>query len=240
MLRLIFVIVLMLGITTDVVAQRKGKPRPKQPVPAAQPENPPEPQRPPEPPPEPEPIRPPATPLSVEQMQKMLAVIETSMGDITIEFYPQAAPNHVRQFIWLAESGYFNGMAISRIIPKFIIQSGNPASWEESNTNQKKRFDIPKLKAEYDPNIKHDRGAVSMARPNDEPDGGTSHFFICALKASSLDNQYSVFGRVVNGLDVVDNIAASAIAEGTQDKPRDRIEIKRVAIKEKEAETVKP
>jgi peptidyl-prolyl cis-trans isomerase B (cyclophilin B) len=192
------------------------------------------------PPPEPEMIKPPATPLSVEQMQKMLAVIETSMGDITIEFYPQAAPNHVRQFIWLAQSGYFDGMSISRIIPKFIIQSGNPASWEESNPNQKRRFDIPMLKAEYDPNIKHERGAVSLARPNGEPDGGTTHFFICALKASSLDGQYSVFGHVINGLDIVDKIAASQIAEGTQDKPQDRIEVRRIVIKEREAEPVKP
>src|SRR5262249_45049331 len=130
--------------------------------------------------------------------------------------------------------------SISRIIPKYIIQSGNPASWEESNTNQKLRFDIPMLKAEYDPNIKHERGAVSLARPNGEPDGGTTHFFICALKFSSLDGQYSVFGNVINGLDIVDKIAAMPIAEGTQDKPKDRIEVKHIVIKEREAEPVKP
>src|SRR6185436_12426587 len=121
----------------DTMAQRKPRPKPAQP--AAQPEKAPEPEPP--PPPEPEMIKPPATLLSVEQMQKMIAVIETAMGDITIEFYPQAAPNHVRQFVWLAQSGYFDGMSISRIIPKFIIQSGNPASWEEANLNQKRRFD---------------------------------------------------------------------------------------------------
>jgi cyclophilin family peptidyl-prolyl cis-trans isomerase len=104
------------------------------------------------------------------------------------------------------------------------------------NPNQKKRFDIPKLKAEYDAGIKHERGVLSMARPNGEPDGGTSHFFICTLKFSSLDGNYSIFGHVVNGLDVIDAIAAVPIAEGTPDQPRDRIAITRVVIKEKEAE----
>jgi peptidyl-prolyl cis-trans isomerase B (cyclophilin B) len=219
--------------------QRRPKGKAKAPAAAAKPTPAPVPAvpEPPPPPPEPPTIRPPATPLTVEEMARLQAVLETSMGNITLEFYPQSAPNHVRQFVWLAREGYFDGMSISRVIPLFIIQSGNPASWEEANANQKKRFEIPQLKAEYDTNIKHDRGALSLARPNGEPDAGTTHFFICARKATSLDNQYSIFGHVVNGYEVVDAISAVAIAEGTPDKPRDRIELKRVVIKEKEAVT---
>ncbi len=188
---------------------------------------------------EPQVIKPPETLLSLEEMEKLIAVMETDKGDITLEFYPKSAPNHVRQFVWLARTGYFDGMTISRIIPKFIIQSGNPSSWDESNANKKKRFDIPKLKAEYDTNVKHERGTLSMARPGNDPDGGTTHFFICSQKASSLDNGYSIFGHVINGIEVVDTIAASPIEQGTQDKPAEHIAVKHILIKEKETEKPK-
>lgn len=189
----------------------------------------------PTPPPMPEIIKPPEIPLTVEAMAQKQMVIETSMGNITLEFYPQIAPNHVRQFIWLIEQGYFDGMSVSRVIPKFIIQSGNPASWADDNPIKKKRFEIPKLKAEYDVNTKHERGSLSMARPNGEPDGGTSHFFICTAKAASLDGQYTIFGHVVAGLEVIDSISAVPIEKDTADKPAERIEIKHITIKEKEA-----
>lgn len=198
-----------------------------------------EPTKPPEPvkPPEPEIIRSPETQLSVEEMEKLVAVIETSMGDITLEFYPKVAPNHVKQFIWLAKNNYFDGMSVSRVIPKFIIQSGNPGSWEEANPNKKKRFEIPKLKAEYDPNVKHVRGVLSLARPTGDPDGGTTHFFICTQKASDLDGKYSIFGNVIKGLEIVDQIAAVQVEKATPeaqaaDKPIDRIEVKHIKIKE--------
>lgn len=192
-------------------------------------------------PPEPEIIRPPENQLSVEEMEKLVAVIETSAGDITLEFYPKVAPNHVKQFIWLAQNGYFDGMSVSRVIPKFIIQSGNPGSWEETNPNKKKRFDIPKLKAEYDPNVKHVRGVLSLARPTGDPDGGTNHFFICAQKASDLDGKYSIFGNVIKGLEIVDKISAVAVEKATPeaqaaDKPIDRIEVQHIKIIEKEIE----
>ncbi|MBI4851262.1 MAG: peptidylprolyl isomerase [Acidobacteria bacterium] len=197
----------------------------------------PEPVKTPEPikPPEPEIIKPPETSLSIEEMEKLVAVIETAAGDITLEFYPKAAPNHVRQFIWLARSGYFEGMSISRVLPKFIIQSGNPGSWEDTNPNKKKRFEIPKLKAEYDANIKHVRGVISLARPNGDPDGGTTHFFICAQKAPSLDGQYSVFGSVIKGLEIVDQLASLPLIENT-DKPVDRVEVRHIKIQEKAIE----
>ncbi|MEW6730243.1 MAG: peptidylprolyl isomerase [Acidobacteriota bacterium] len=236
--RIIFLLVISvifnLTTTTATAMAQRAKPQPgKKKPPAAAPVVTPKPAEPPvaPAPPVPEVIKPPATELSVEQLARLQVVIETSLGEIVFKFHPQAAANHARQFVWLIESGYFDGMSISRIIPNFIIQSGNSASWGEANPNQQRRFEIPKLKAEYDTNLKHERGAVSMARPNDEPDGGTTHFFICTRKASSLDNQYTVFGQVIGGIEIVDMIAAAPIAEGSQDKPRDRIEVKRIYIK---------
>ena len=223
-------ILILVFSSTTLAQKRKPKPAPttpSTPTEKAEPTKVPEPVK----PPEPETLRPPETPLTVEEMERFVAIIETAMGDITVEFYPKVAPNHVRQFVWLARSGYFNGMSISRVLPKYIIQSGNPGSWEDTNSNKKKRFEIPKLKAEYDANIKHTRGALSLARPSGDPDGGTSHFFICAQKASSLDGQYSVFGNVIKGLEIVDAISAVPLAEAT-DKPVDRIEVKQIKIKE--------
>ena len=184
-------------------------------------------------PPEPETIRPPETLLSVEEMEKLVAIVELDENkEFTLAFYPKSAPNHVRQFIWLARVGYFNGMSISRVIPKYIVQSGNPGSWEENNPNLKKRFDIPKLKAEYDQALKHEKGSLSMARPNGEPDAGTSHFFICTERFPSLDNQYSIFGQVVSGMEIVNQLSLLPIAEGTTDKPAQRVAIKQILIKE--------
>lgn len=224
--RFTIVLILLLLFCSEASAQKVRKPSNPPPPVVVEPTKP-------LPPPKPEKVVPPEVALSVEEMRTLQAVIETSMGRIVFDFYADAAPNHVRQFVWLARVGYFDGMSVSRVIPKFIVQSGNFASWEETNPNRKKIFEIPKLKAEYDPNIKHERGAVSLARPNGEPDGGTCHFFICTQKASSLDGQYTVFGKVIEGLDILDIIAAVPIEEGTQDKPKERIEVRQVLIRER-------
>lgn len=226
-----FLVITLLFSTSTLAQKRKPKTgNPKSEPAKTEPAKPPEPVK----PPEPEIVRPPESLLAVEEMEKLVAVIETSMGDIILEFYPKVAPNHVRQFVWLAKNAYFDGMSVSRVIPKFIIQSGNPGSWDETNPNKKKRFEIPKLKAEYDPNVKHVRGVLSLARPSGDPDGGTTHFFICTQKATSLDGQYSIFGNVIKGLEIIDQIAAVAVEP--PDKPIDRIEVKHIKIKEKEIE----
>src|ERR1051326_1594939 len=126
---ILLLLVLISGTLFSASAQRRNtKPKPPQPRPADPVKETP---APPPPPPEPKPIKPPETPLAVEEMENLQAVIETSMGDITLDFYPKVAPNHVRQFVWLAREGYFDGMSFSRVLPKFIIQSGNPASRSE-------------------------------------------------------------------------------------------------------------
>ncbi|MBN8723356.1 MAG: peptidylprolyl isomerase [Acidobacteria bacterium] len=225
---LVLAVVITLNFSSLTLAQkRKPVTKPKTTTPAPTPT--PTPVK----PPEPETIRPPETLLSVEEMEKLVAVVELDENkEFTLAFYPKSAPNHVRQFIWLARSGYFNGMSISRVIPKYIVQSGNPGSWEENNPNLKKRFDIPKLKAEYDQALRHEKGSLSMARPNGEPDGGTSHFFICTERFPSLDNQYSIFGHVVSGMEIVNQLSLLQIAEGTTDKPAQRVAIKQILIKE--------
>jgi cyclophilin family peptidyl-prolyl cis-trans isomerase len=233
-----FAIVVLLGMISQVAANSpQKKPRPKRtPKPRATSSRPVVPPLAPTPPAEPTPPSEPTPseePLTVEAMEKLQVVLETAQGNLTLEFYPRSAPQHVRQFINLARIKFFDGMTFSRIIPNFIIQSGNPATWGENNPNSLKRFDIPRLKAEYDANLKHGRGTLSLARPNGEPDGGTTHFFICTKPATSLDGQYTIFGHVIAGETVMDAIAAAPLAEGTVDQPRDRIEIKKVIVQEK-------
>jgi peptidyl-prolyl cis-trans isomerase B (cyclophilin B) len=225
-------LLIMLLLADSLVVAQRNKPRPTKPKPTTT--------APATPTPTPAPVEPPlisapATPLTLEQMQQLRAVIETTQGDLILDFYPQSAPNHVRQFVWLAQAGYFDGMSISRIIPNLLIQSGNPASWQAENPNKTRRFEIAKLKAEYDNSLKHERGTLSMARPNGEPDGGTTHFFICVRAISSLDGQYTIFGKVSVGLELLDKLVSTPIAEGTPDEPRDRIDVKRITIKEMEA-----
>jgi cyclophilin family peptidyl-prolyl cis-trans isomerase len=136
--------------------------------------------------------------------QDKVAELHTTAGEIDIRFFPDVAPNHVRNFIDLAEKGFYNGTKFHRVIPGFMIQggdpntvSGDPSTWGVGGSPNK-------LKAEFS-SIHHKRGIVSMARTND-PDSASSQFFIMVASAPSLDNQYSVFGEVTKGMDVVDKI----------------------------------
>ncbi|MGI0024898.1 MAG: peptidylprolyl isomerase, partial [Nitrososphaera sp.] len=140
-----------------------------------------------------------------------IAVIETTQGTIKIEFFPEAAPDHVDNFISLAKKGFYDGTLFHRIVPGFVIQGGDP------NTASSTDRDIwgqggpgYTIEAEFN-DIPHDRGIVSMARAMD-PDSAGSQFFIVLrgddLTKGALDNQYTVFGRVIEGMDVVDKIAA--------------------------------
>ncbi|MBX7222135.1 MAG: peptidylprolyl isomerase [Blastocatellia bacterium] len=212
----------------NALGQQKPKPAGSQNKPAAatKPAPPaPPPQKPPEPP-KPKASR--VESMSPKELETLKAVIETSQGDITLEMYGQLAPNHVRQFLRLADQGYFNGTCFNRIVKGFVIQGGNPAMWPEDSPNRKIYFDAPKIKAEIS-NAVHDIGTLSMAHPGDDPDGGTSHFFICLKKASFLDGKFTAFGQVIEGMDVVEKIAATDVPEGS-DKPSKRIEVKTIRV----------
>jgi cyclophilin family peptidyl-prolyl cis-trans isomerase len=134
-------------------------------------------------------------------------VIITTFGDIVLEFYTKDAPTTVQNFKELSKRGFYDGLIFHRIVPGFVIQGGDPNT--KDNTNRSKwGTGGPgwNIKAEFNKN-KHSRGALSMARSQD-PDSAGSQFFIVLKDSSFLDGQYTVFGRVTQGMDVVDRIAS--------------------------------
>tara|TARA_B100001248_G_scaffold220110_1_gene175816 strand:- start:1683 stop:2294 length:612 start_codon:yes stop_codon:yes gene_type:complete len=169
-------------------------------------------------------------------MDKEIAVISTKFGDIKLEFFDEIAPKHVESFKLHAQNGYYNGTIFHRVIPGFMIQGGDPLSKSEDKSrhgtggnaakyfgigdeNSESTWDLP---AEFSA-TPHERGILSMAR-SQNPDSGGSQFFICVADARFLDNQYTVFGKVVSGMDVVDSIVNAP--RDARDNPDDRIEMK--------------
>ena len=118
-------------------------------------------------------------------------------GEIRLEFYPEDAPKTVENFVTLAKKGFYNGLTFHRIEPNFVIQGGDPKGDGTGGPGYK-------IKAEFNKN-KHDRGAVAMARSND-PDSAGSQFYITLAPSHFLDGQYTVFGKVVSGMNIVDNV----------------------------------
>ena len=169
-------------------------------------------------------------------MDKEIAVISTKFGDIKLEFFDEIAPKHVESFKLHAQNGYYDGTIFHRVIPGFMIQGGDPLSKSEDKSrhgtggnaakyfgigdeNSESTWDLP---AEFSA-TPHERGILSMAR-SQNPDSGGSQFFICVADARFLDNQYTVFGKVVSGMDVVDSIVNAP--RDARDNPDDRIEMK--------------
>ena len=150
--------------------------------------------------------------------QNKVAELHTSAGEIDIRFFPDKAPNHVKNFIDLAEKGFYNGIKFHRVIPGFMIQVGDPNTISGPRSTWGTGGSPNKLKAEFS-DIHHARGIVSMARTND-PNSASSQFFICVADASSLDRQYTVFGKVIKGMEFADKIVnAPRDASDQPDKP---------------------
>ncbi len=147
-----------------------------------------------------------------------IADIETTQGHIKIQFFPEQAPNHVKDFIDLSKKGFYDGTVFHRIVKGFVIQGGDPNTKNDSN-RQTWGTGGPgyKINAEFN-NISHDRGIVSMARTAD-PNSAGSQFFIVLNDSKFLDNQYTVFGKVIEGMDVVDKIAN--VPTNSMDQPKD-------------------
>jgi peptidyl-prolyl cis-trans isomerase B (cyclophilin B) len=133
-----------------------------------------------------------------------VAELQTDLGTIAIRFYPDVAPGHVRNFIDLSESGFYTGTKFHRIIPGFVIQGGDPNTKDKDRSTWGTGSSGKRLKAEFN-SVHHARGILSMARAQD-PDSASSQFFVCVADAGALDNKYTVFGKVVSGMDVVDKI----------------------------------
>ena len=160
--------------------------------------------------------------------ESKLAILDTAQGPITMEFFPDVAPMTVSNFEKLAESGFYNGTVFHRIVKGFVIQGGDPNTKNNTNKAAWGTGDPGyKIKAEFS-NIPHNRGIVSMARSSD-PDSAGSQFFIVLNDSRFLDNQYTVFGRVINGMDVVDKIAALPTVQN--DQPQDPNMAKILSVK---------
>jgi peptidyl-prolyl cis-trans isomerase B (cyclophilin B) len=161
---------------------------------------------------------------SVEALAQYRAVIETSLGNITVEFFPDKAPNHVRQFLRLAQAGVYDRTAFHRIARGFVVQGGYLQTRSEPLDERQQSYVRP-LAPEFNDTL-HDRGTLSMAR-GDDPGSATSSFFIVLARTPALDRQYTAFGRVVAGMDVVEKMEAAAVNGET---PLARIEVTRVTV----------
>lgn len=163
---------------------------------------------------------------TVEKMAGQCVKLETEVGVIEMEMLAEVAPETVRNFLNLAATGAFDTTTFSRIVKDFVIQGGN------LSTGQKWSFEVAKRAAHKIPDepsyVKHVRGIVSMARP-DEPNSATTHFFILVGDAAQLDGKFSAFGRVTSGMDVVDAINKAPV-EG--EKPTKPVHITRAVVEQ--------
>ncbi len=162
---------------------------------------------------------------------KPVATIQTNKGTITFELLAELAPEHVKNFVDLARSGFYDGTKFHRVISGFMIQGGDPntrsgsvATWGTGNGPRR-------LKAEFSPasRASHVRGTVSMARSS-HPDSASCQFFIVQKDSTFLDNQYSIFGRILTGMEGVDAIANTP--RDASDRPLQPVVIEKVTISE--------
>lgn len=170
------------------------------------------------------------------EYQNKVAELETSAGPIHIRFYPEKAPNHVRNFIDLAAGGFYEGTKFHRVDPNFMIQGGDPNSKAGSPDTWGTGGSEKTVNAEFN-DVSHVRGVVSAARTQD-PNSASSQFFIVVKDSTFLDGQYSAFGKVVKGLDVVDKIANAARVEGTE-RPKDPVVVQKITIREAKPEELR-
>ncbi|MGB9561255.1 MAG: peptidylprolyl isomerase [bacterium] len=158
---------------------------------------------------------------TVDTTQNPVVVLETTMGTFEIELFPNVAPKTVKNFLDLTNKGFYNGLTFHRVIKGFVIQGGDPKGDGTGGPG----YTIP---AEFS-NLKHETGTVAMARrPNDINSAG-SQFYICLAPQPALDGQYTIFGKVVSGLDVVMRIGD--VPTGPNDRPKTPVVMKKVYVK---------
>jgi peptidyl-prolyl cis-trans isomerase B (cyclophilin B) len=155
------------------------------------------------------------TKMKVRDYAKTLAVLKTSQGDVTIKLLYDKAPGTVKNFVDLAAAGFYDGTLFHRVIPGFMVQGGDPLTKDASKSkfygtggNTDKNGAPLNIKAEFN-ETSHRRGIVSMARASD-PDSASSQFFIVVKDSPFLDRQYTAFGEVVKGMDVVDKLVTES------------------------------
>ena len=149
------------------------------------------------------------TTVNIQAKEKIM-ILKLKDGDVEIELYPKIAPNHVKRFETFADEGKYDGVVFHRVIDGFMAQTGDvKLGKSDSNDFDLRRAgmggsDKPDLKQEFS-SVPHDRGTLSMARSSD-PDSANSQFFICFRPVPFLDRQYTVFGKVLEGMEFVDKI----------------------------------
>lgn len=194
------------GLASPVLAQRPARPAAKAPVPVFF-----------------------STPLTVEQMRRKQAVVETDKGTIVIDLLPESAPNHVGYFMKLAGEGAYDGTTFHRAIKYGIVQGGDPLSTDPARRAQYGTGGLGVLEREFTTE-KATRGAVAAVLQPGKPDSAGAQFFICVTDQPALDGQYTVFGRVSDGIEVVQAISESAAdADG---RLTDRITMRKVSIRD--------
>ena len=161
-----------------------------------------------------------------------VAVIKTSEGEMVAEFWPEVAPNTVENFKKLARTGFYDGTAFHRIVKGFMIQGGDPLTKDAAKESRYGTGDPGyKIKAEFN-DRSHERGVLSMARSSD-PDSAGSQFFICLANVSRLDHQYTTFGKIIKGDDVLGKIGDTEVTtseSGERSKPTKRVTVESIKI----------
>ena len=163
-----------------------------------------------------------------EELRGLQAVLETSRGQIVLEFYSDLAPAHVRYFAGLVKTGFYDGTTFHRVILRGIIQGGDPLSKDPTKKSLYGTGGLKKLKPEFN-RQSHVRGTVSAVLLPGDPDSAGSQFFICVSDQVQLDNQYTAWGHVVEGMEVVDKI--SEVPTGSDQLASERIEITKVYLR---------
>lgn len=160
--------------------------------------------------------------MTIDPAKTYTAKVETTAGTIDLELYPKDAPQHVNSWIFLAKDGFYDGVIFHRVIPGFMIQGGDPTGTGTGGPG----YRIP---AEFN-KTKHVRGVLSMARTND-PNSAGSQFFLMHADSFFLDGQYTAFGKITSGIEVVDAIV-KAPRDGN-DRPKSPTKIVKITVGEK-------
>ena len=152
-----------------------------------------------------------------------IMILKLKDGDVKIEMFPDVAPNHVKRITELAKSGKYDNVVFHRVIDGFMAQTGDVKFGNSSSSDFNLQragmggSDLPDLKQEFN-DLPHERGTVSMARSSD-PNSANSQFFICFESASYLDRNYTVFGKVIEGMEFVDKIKKGDGPNGSVSEP---------------------
>ena len=164
---------------------------------------------------------------TIDEMRKEV-IIRTSLGDITVALEPDLAPEHVRNFLKLVQSGWYDQTAFHRLIPGFVVQGGLGETRVEGRTHYADKW-VRNLEGEFSQTRKHTRGVLSMARTSD-PNSARTSFFIMLATAQSLDGKYTIFGKVVDGYETLEKMEKVQRREGSE-APVERIELIEAVIK---------